>query len=480
MRAENLFKGLDLVRRSGALQTYELKIKHIVTVPEKADEKSVYVAVRSPMGDGRRGAAAAYSRGCRIFVAPCPLDLPHDAAEYYTALPELTAGLLAAKCHAEAVKNLTVVGVTGTHAKTSVVETAAALLLRAGKSVAILTTDGMMCGERFVPFAGRAPDAEDIWQFLCLARQARAEFAVIEFSSYMLAQRLHASIPFAAVLLTDYVPHHIGTVHADELAYRAAKQSLLRAGAPLVLVPCECASLETSGRLIRYGNDGEIALHDVHPVGRDGIGAILETPFEKVGIFYPVVGDFAHKNAVAAAALAVALGLSAAEIAQGMPYAEPVGRLERLACENERRIYLDAAYEGEDLATALRALRTVTDGRLSVLLGAVGGRAMERRVPLGTAAFANADFIWLTADDADAESPQKIAEAIVGEYYNSAAYRICPSRAEAIEAAVADLARGDTLLILGKPREDTQLVCGKKQFFSDRAQVQAALARHQA
>lgn len=476
MRVDKLFGNLDFARRKGALYTYDLKIKNIVTTPNEADLGTVYVALKTPFGDGHHGAMAAYSRGCRVFVGSRVMDLPPDAAEYYTPSPEQAAAVLAAKCYGEPVRDVTVIGVTGTHGKTSTIDTFAALLREAGRRVATLTTDGITCGTAFVASGNRAPDVTDVWRFLRLAHREKAEFAVVEFSSYMLAHKAHFSIPFTAVLLTDYEPHHVGTVHADEPGYRAAKQALLDSMAALALLPVDCTALTAPGRVVRYGVGGEIALREVRRQGHDGVTASLDFLGEKTEFFYPVVGDFAHKNAIAAAALALSVGVSSAEIAQGMPKAAPLGRLECLFADNGRRIYLDAAYEGHDLAAALRALRHVTDARLSVLLGAVGGRAAERRVPLGEAAFTYADFVWLTADDADAESPQKIAEEIVGEYYNSAAYRICPSRAAAIEAAVADMQEGDTLLILGKPREDTQLVCGKKQFFSDRLQVKQALA----
>ncbi|MBE6605257.1 MAG: hypothetical protein E7639_06110 [Ruminococcaceae bacterium] len=477
MRVDKLFGDLDLTRRKGALHTYDLKIKDIVTTPDRASTDTVYIALKTVFGDGHSGAMAAYSRGCRVFVGSRVMDLPPDAAEYYTPSPEQAAAVLAAKCYGKPVRDVTVIGITGTHGKTSVVDTFAALLRRAGKRVATLSTDGITCGEGFVASGNRAPDVTDVWRFLRLAHRERAEFAVVEFSSYMLAQKAHFSIPFTAVLLTDYAPYHIGTVHADEAAYRAAKQALLDSTAALTLLPCDCAELTARGRVVRYGVGGEIALREVRRQGHDGVTLTVDLLGEEIELFYPVVGDFAYKNAIAAAALALAVGASPTEIAQAMPYAAPKGRLECLFAEDGKRIYLDAAYEGDALATALRALRSVTDARLSVLLGAVGGRAAERRVPLGEAAFTYADFVWLTADDADAESPQKIAEEIVGDYYNSAAYRVCPSRAAAIEAAVADMQAGDTLLILGKPREDTQLVCGKKQFFSDRLQVRQALKR---
>jgi len=477
LRVDKLFGNLDLARRKGALYTYDLKIKNIVTTCDAAARDTVYVALKTPFGDGHHGAAAAYSRGCRVFVGSRVMDLPSDAVEYYTPSPELALATLAAKCYGEPVRDVTVIGVTGTHGKTSVIDTFAALLRATGRRVATLTTDGVSYGEHFVHAGDRAPDAADLWRFLRLAHREKAEFAVVEFSSYMLAQKAHFSIPFTAVLLTDYAPRHIGTVHADECSYRAAKQALLESAAPLKLLPFDCTALTAVGRVVRYGSDGEVALREASPVGREGVALTVDLSGEKAEIFYPVVGDFAYKNALAATALAFSVGVSAAEIAQAMPKAAPVGRLERLFTENGKSVYLDAAYEDEDLAAVLRALRLVTDARLSVVLGSVGGRATERRVSLGDAAFQNADFVWLTADDADAELPQKIAEDIIGEYYNSAAYRICLSRAAAIEAAVADLQEGDTLLILGKPREDTQLTRGKKEFFSDRLAVKQALAR---
>ena len=460
MKLENFMRDFAFSRRRGALYTYDLDIKKIATVPEKADASSIYVAVKTPLFDGARGAVAAYRRGCRVFVSARVLDLPPDAAEFYTESPQNTLSAMAAKCYGACLKGLTVIGVTGTHGKTSVVESLAALLRQSGRRVSTLSTDGITSGKQFIPHQGNAPDAIDVWEFLCMARADKAEFAILEFSSYMLAQNVHVSIPFAALLLTDYMPCHIGTVHDSEAAYRAAKQSLFQTKAPLALLPFGCEAITAGGRVVRYGREGEIRLKEAIPVGCDGVSVTLSLGGEEIRFFYPMVGDFAYQNALAVAALAFAVGLSPTAIATGMPMAVPAGRLERLYAENGKQIYLDAAYEGEALSRVLRALRGVTVGRLSVLLGAVGGRAAERRVPLGEAAFGQADFVWLTADDPDAESPEKIAKEIVGAYYNSAAYYVCPARDKAIARAVADLQPGDTLLILGKPREDTQLVSG--------------------
>ena len=135
-------------------------------------------------------------------------------------------------------------------------------------------------------------------------------------------------------------------------------------------------------------------------------------------------------------------------------------------------------YEAHDLQTVLRVLRGITRGRLLVLLGSVGGRARARRTPLGTAAVNGADFVYFTADDPDTEPPRDIVRDMVGEVENSPRYTCIPARQSAITDAVSDMREGDVLLILGKPRDDTQLVRGARQEFSDRKIAMAAVEQY--
>lgn len=472
MRADRLFAPFHFTRSKGALAVYDYQIKDIVTDPHAATAETVFVCVRTPLFDGHRGAALAYANGCRCFVAARGMGLPSDAAVYTVEDPEAQLPALAAHCFGYPARSITVLGITGTNGKTSVVDTLASLLRRAGKRVATLTTDGIDLGGAFTKAAPIAPNAADVQRMLRAARRRRIEFAIVEFSAYMLAHHAADHIPFAAVLLTDLVPRHIGEgLFADLAAYRAAKHRLLQSEAALVLLPDTYSSLSVKGNTVRYGENGEVAWSHVHTEVRgEKIGTVFTVSYkgENTEVFYPVVGDFAVKNATAAVALALAVGLSPLQIAKGMPAAVPVGRMEQIFSHNGARIFLDTAYEAQDLTRVLRILRTVTEGKLSVVLGSVGDRAEARRAPLGTAAVTYADFAYFTADDPSGEMPEKIARDMVAEIENSPRYRIIPSRRRAICLAVADLRAGDTLLILGKARDHTQLVKGKEQEFYDR------------
>ncbi len=472
MRADRLFAPFHFRRSKGALKVYDFKIKDIVTSPDRASAETVYVCVRTPIFDGYQGAFFAYAKGCRCFVATRGLGLPDDAAIYITEDPEAQLGALAARCFGYPARSLTVLGITGTHGKTSVAYTLASLLTHAGRKVAVLTTDGIDVGGVFTKAGATAPNAADIQRMLRAARRKGTELAIVEFTAYMLSHHAANHIPFAAVLLTDLAPRHIGKgLHPDFVSYRAAKERLLQSGAPLVLLPETYQAPLVQGNIVRYGAGGDITWCDVHTQNTEnalGTAFTLSYRGENAEVFYPVVGDFAVNNATAAAALALAVGLSLGDITAGLSTAVPTGRLECILSSGGARVFADVAYEAEDLSRVLRVLRTVTVGKLSVVLGSVGGRALARRAPLGRAAVENADFTYFTADDPDWEPPDAITRDMVSEIEDSPRYRCIISRREAILAAMADLRRGDTLLILGKARDHTQLVMGAVQNFFDR------------
>ncbi len=481
MRVEKLLAPFSFSRTRGALSVYDLEIKDVVTSPRAADAATVYVCLRTPLGDGHGGAAEAYAKGCRCFLAARGLGLPEDAAVYVTDEPEAYLGELAARCFGYPARGLTVFGITGTHGKTSVADTVAALMRKAGKSVAVMTSDGIEVGGCFTPTVTAPPNAADIQRVLRAARRKRADLVILELSAYMLAHYAEKSIPFAAVLLTDLAPRHIGDgTHRDFAAYRAAKEKLLSCGAPLTFLPTAPSALSATGRVLTFGDMGDIAVQNAHVEERDRqIGTAFSLTYEgqTLNAFYPNVGECAAENAAAATALALASGLSLSKIAELLPEAAPVGRLECIYTPNGARIFLDTAYEAEDLSYALRSLRRVTRGRLLVVLGSVGGRALARRAPLGQAAMAYADFVYFTADDPDSEPVSRITHDMVAQIKETRRYLILPARRTALLRAVNDLAPGDTLLVLGKARDETQLVAGVREAFSDRHVIMNAARR---
>ena len=93
-----------------------------------------------------------------------------------------------------------------------------------------------------------------------------------------------------------------------------------------------------------------------------------------------------------------------------------------------------------------------------------------RRAELGLVASRDADFCILTSDNPDSESPAAII-AEIASYFTagSCPYVAITDRKEAIQHALSMSERGDIILLAGKGHENYQLICGKRETFSEAA-----------
>jgi UDP-N-acetylmuramoyl-L-alanyl-D-glutamate--2,6-diaminopimelate ligase len=136
-------------------------------------------------------------------------------------------------------------------------------------------------------------------------------------------------------------------------------------------------------------------------------------------------------------------------------------------------IFVDYAHKPDALAKALDALRPYVSGRLIVVFGAGGDRDPGKRPIMGQIAAEKADRVIVTDDNPRSEPAAAIRAAILKAAPGAVEIG---DRDEAIHAAIAELRRGDVLLIAGKGHETGQII-GQQVFpFSDHETVAAALA----
>jgi UDP-N-acetylmuramoyl-L-alanyl-D-glutamate--2,6-diaminopimelate ligase len=149
------------------------------------------------------------------------------------------------------------------------------------------------------------------------------------------------------------------------------------------------------------------------------------------------------------------------------------GRLELVGERNGASIFIDYAHKPDALAKALEALRPYVSGRLIVVFGAGGDRDPGKRPIMGQIAAERADRVVVTDDNPRSELPAAIRAAILKAAPGAVEIG---DRNQAIRAAIAELRRGDVLLIAGKGHETGQIVGQQVLAFSDHETVAAALA----
>jgi UDP-N-acetylmuramyl tripeptide synthase len=87
-----------------------------------------------------------------------------------------------------------------------------------------------------------------------------------------------------------------------------------------------------------------------------------------------------------------------------------------------------------------------------------------------------ADQIVLTSDNPRSEDPKKILKEMAAGLPKGASVQVLENRVEAIRTAVLSAAAGDVVLVAGKGHEEYQEIRGEKLPFSDRREVERALA----
>jgi UDP-N-acetylmuramoyl-L-alanyl-D-glutamate--2,6-diaminopimelate ligase len=187
----------------------------------------------------------------------------------------------------------------------------------------------------------------------------------------------------------------------------------------------------------------------------------------------PLVGAFQVQNAGLAAGLAIATGAEPAHTFEALEHLTGAkGRLELVGNRNGAPIFIDYAHKPDALKKALASLRPYAKGKLTVVFGAGGDRDSGKRPIMGRVAVEGADRIIVTDDNPRSENPAAIRAAILAAAPGAAEIA---DRTEAIRKAIADLKRGDVLLIAGKGHETGQIVGDRILPFSDHDAVATAL-----
>jgi UDP-N-acetylmuramoyl-L-alanyl-D-glutamate--2,6-diaminopimelate ligase len=480
-----------------------MKLKHLLTVDALSDARfaeldvtgvsadtrtlkagELFVAMAGAKDDGLRFVDAALARGAAAIMAERVPPVPLPAGVAFVKVHDARRALAVVAARFFSGQPQVVAAVTGTSGKTSAAVFTRQIWTALGHEAASLGTIGLVSPKREVYGSLTTPDPVALHRTFDSLAEEGVTHLVIEASSHGLHQRRLDGVRIAAGAFTnisrDHLDYHptmtaylaaklrlfaeliephgaaiinVDHAHADEVV-ACAKQRRLhlltvgRRGAGIRLVESAIAGFAQTFHAVHAGNDYEVRL--------------------------PLVGDFQIENALIAAGLAIATGEEPNAVFAALTKLKGAkGRLELVGERNGASIFIDYAHKPDALAKALDALRPYVSGRLIVVFGAGGDRDPGKRPIMGQIAAEKADRVIVTDDNPRSEPAAAIRAAILKA--SPGAVEI-GDRNEAIHAAVAELRRGDVLLIAGKGHETGQIVGQQVLPFSDHETVAAALA----
>ena len=346
-------------------------------------------------------------------------------------------------------RSMRVIGVTGTKGKSSTTEFLASIFAAAGERVALSNSiHSSIAGVDVGPSGRSMPGRAALQRFLAEARKKRCTVAVIEMTSEGAKQHRHRGIALDGLIFLNLSPEHIES-HGSLQKYKDAKFSLgehlLRSPKrPRVMVAN--ARDEESARYLALPVEKTVAfsLADTAHTARDE-GGTMEWNGTRLSVQLP--GTFSLENALAAAEMARAFGISNDAIARGIESVKEIpGRAQRIDAGQPFLVIVDYAHTPDSLKALIDAY--APRRRICVLGSAGGGRDTWKRPVMGEVAEQSCDVVILTNDDPYDEEPLSIIRDI--ERGMKKAHDVIPDRRAAIARAISLARAGDAVLITGK------------------------------
>lgn len=444
----------------------------------------VYAALPGARTHGARFVADAVRCGAvAVLTDPVGAELAGDAGVPLVVVddPRQVLGQAAAVVYDDPAGAVTLIGVTGTQGKTTTTQLIRAGLAAMGRRPAVIGTLGTWIGDRRLSTALTTPEASDLHALLAVMREEDVGVCAVEVSSHALVMGRVDGVVFDVAAFTNFGRDHLD-FHRTVESYFAAKADLFtaqRARRGLLNLDDErVASLVHTSAVpaATFSATGAAATWralGVHPTSA-GSSFRIEGPGLSVPVDLRLPGAFNVANALCAVACIGELIADPADVAAaaaGIGGVESVpGRMQRVDRGQDFLVLVDYAHKPDAISATLGAVRGVTSGSLTIVLGAGGDRDSGKRRLMGDIASTLADRVIVTDDNPRGEDPAAIrAEILAGAAQRRRRTHVeeIGDRHAAIAAALEAAKSGDTVVIAGKGHETGQQVGDQTLPFDD-------------
>jgi UDP-N-acetylmuramoyl-L-alanyl-D-glutamate--2,6-diaminopimelate ligase len=524
IKLRDLVKGLPGVSLQGDGRA---AISGIAYDSRKVRPGDLFVAVPGTKVDGAAFIAKAVAAGAAAVLAvSAPASLSVPAAT--TPEVRLTMGRLAGRLYNHPDHRLGLAGITGTNGKTTITYLLESILKAAGKVPGVIGTVNYRVGELSWPSDNTTPESADVLRILSAMEEQGATHAIMEASSHALDQKRVSGLHLRRGLFTNLSRDHLDYHHDFESYYQAKKLLFTevitgkweadrpaRALSPLAIVNLDD---EYGARLAKElaGEGVEVLGFGINSPSADaramnlaltdqGSRAELIIRDARFNVASSLLGRHNVENILAAAALAISIGVPPAAIIEGTrKLASVPGRLQPVPNRAGITVLVDYAHTPDALQHAVDACRGLAARRLITVFGCGGDRDRGKRSQMGGIAVTGSDLAVITSDNPRTEDPNAIIAEILagvksagagetsaasarepapldqGQSVNPSSsrpgqYLVEPDRKKAIALAIGLAQPGDIVLIAGKGHENYQILGATKVHFDDREEAERAL-----
>ncbi|CAM3571577.1 UDP-N-acetylmuramoyl-L-alanyl-D-glutamate--2, 6-diaminopimelate ligase [Erysipelothrix urinaevulpis] len=384
-------------------------------------------------------------------------------------------------------QKLTMIGITGTNGKSTVMKTVRNILLRFGVNAGYIGTISVEYGDKVLAPSLTTPDIVELNAYLKDMVDSGVSDVCLEVSSQGLALRRVEGIEFDSASFTNLSHDHLD-YHKTMEDYFAAKEILfdsLKKDAPFYINQDDPYGKRLlnkhAQRSVTYGLQGDA---DYRAKDIELYSDKTEFILVHKGIEYPVVTNFVAMfnvyNCLNVIAILHGQGYALESIIAQLVDIEHVdGRLTRIEEGQDFDVYVDFGHAPDSMEKVYQFVRSTLpkEGRLITVFGAAGARDHLKRPIMGKVSSQNCDWVILTEHDNRNEKVIDITQDIISGMPEDN-YEFVPIRIDAITKALSMAKSGDAVVLIGKGEEKfIYREFGKEEWMGDDEAARKVLRR---
>ena len=357
----------------------------------------------------------------------------------------------------EKIKNLKLIGITGTNGKTTTCFLIYQALNKLGIKCAYIGTIGFYMDKKIKALNNTTPDILEMYELLLECVENNYKYVVMECSSHALGMHRLDGLQFQYGIFSNLTQDHLD-YHKTLENYIKAKQKLFDKVKVKTLVNSDDKYKDYFIRdnTITYGLNGDYKLSDID---------LKKRTFKVNNITYKtnLIGKHNIYNLLVVIALLSELKLDTKVIER---LTCPPGRMD-IVNKDDNLIIIDYAHTPDAVSKILDSVKELDFNKVITIIGCGGDRDSFKRPIMSKIACDNSDYVIFTNDNPRGENPNNIISDMLHnlDKFN---YEIILNREKAIIKGIQKLEKNDILLVLGKGHENYQIINGVKYHFDDK------------
>ncbi|AZA13953.1 UDP-N-acetylmuramoyl-L-alanyl-D-glutamate--2,6-diaminopimelate ligase [Corynebacterium choanae] len=502
----------------------KLRIASVGINAQTLEERSLFAAVPGTRTHGAN--FAAKSQATAILTDAEGYRILTEAGEKRPVLVVANVrhilGKVASAVYGNPSRELTIIGVTGTAGKTTVVHMLEHALLKMGYAVAMIGTNGTRINGEPHHTELTTPEAPVLQALFRHMVDIGVTHVVMEVSSHALELGRVGGVEFTVGGFTNLSQDHLD-FHDTMEEYFAAKAQFFQPGSPVRPTSVVINVDQQWGRRMAViagpaaatisltGAPASQPVTEIVPTAGGGHTFTMRIGETRIHAETVLPGLFNVANAALAMSLAHAAGVQVQQFAEALTDAVVPGRMQPIQQGQDFAVFVDYAHKPAALAAVLDTVADQTQGRIAVVFGAGGDRDHGKRPVMGKEAATRANLVVVTDDNPRSEDPATIRREILAGIHElsqkpaTAAKKSLSSaknrqdkkngtglakkrkslaevhqigdRSAAIAYAIDWANPGDTVIIAGKGHETGQQIGDEVIEFNDVTQAEHAIAQ---